>query len=108
MTGTYLSPQQERILDLLDEDYTWASAADELGISQSAFETQMKRIKEKGEKAAVTVDRLIDRMPDESPYDDECPNCGGEIEEYRRMESNIQRRCTGDHCFVHIISRHND
>lgn len=57
---TYLSNQQEEILELLDDGHTWASAADELGISQSALETQMERVEEKREKCKRTLEFLAE------------------------------------------------
>jgi len=58
MSDTYLSDQQDEILALLDDGHTWASAADEIGISQSALEEQMRRVREKQEKAERTLERI--------------------------------------------------
>ncbi|WP_120243320.1 helix-turn-helix domain-containing protein [Halopiger aswanensis] len=50
-----LSDQQKRIIELLDEGHTWASAADELDISQSALEEQMARVSDKTERATEEI-----------------------------------------------------
>lgn len=106
MADTILSEQQEEILDLLNnEGHTWKSAADELGISQSAFETQMARIAEKGERAAATLDRLRDHLPDDSQYDYECEACGQEFDVTHIGDSAVINSCN---CSSQVISLPDD
>ncbi|WP_336357875.1 hypothetical protein [Haloarcula sp. CGMCC 1.6347] len=56
----YLSDQQKRIVELLDDENTWSEAANELGIAQSTLEEQMRRVREKRERCGATLDWLAE------------------------------------------------